>query len=282
MNNTGFNYFSYFTSFFILITAGCQSSNNPRRTLTNFLDAIIKNDYEEAYSYFSFKDRYRKSLTEFVQEQKLSTTETDTVAISNYRRSYEISSLAIMTDSAKAIVKITIPEMMIKNFNLLFYEVSKKLKVDSLTTPQNKRFYIITLEGLFYLIKEPEGWRVYGNWEGQRKKAAEESRIRLEYIQKYLTIKNIKIREYQPAGKIYLTATIKNSGEKILKEVEILIVCLNSYNKPCHILSEHPVSEYSKPLKPKEGRKFELNLTTASSDWTKRVEFKIVNCEFAE
>lgn len=265
-----------------LLINRCQKSSDPKMALSGYLDAVITGNYKEAYDFFSFEDRSVKSLTEFMKEHELSAAEIDIVNMSKDYIMYDIKKVSVMDDSAKAIVKITMPEIMVKQFKPLLPIISRQRRIDSLIDPRNnKKFSIITLTGSVLMMKEFNGWRVYGNWEEQRKKEAEESKIRLKYIQSQLKIKNVKIREYQGDRRTYLTATIKNLGQKTLKEVVVFVVCLNKDNKACYSVTEQSISETVKPISPKASRKIKIDLTNAPPDWSRRVEISVVNCKFA-
>lgn len=93
-------------------------------------------------------------------------------------------------------------------------------------------------------------------------------------------------------GKTYLDeegvfGEIKNTGDKTLKEVEISIYCLGKDGRPIFEKSYRPVnvSEFSfgdanQPLKPGYSRQFGVKLDDAPSEWTKKVEVKVVSVAF--
>ncbi len=274
-------YFFYVASFTLI---NCQGASKPRTALTSCLEAMIKGDYEKAYGFFSFTDRSTISLTEFIQYNKVSKEEIEFAETSTRYVSYEIKELSVAGDTARAVVKITAPEIMIERFNLLLYEIYRMRVVDSVISPQDKSLQlpIIGITGIASLVKESGGWRVHGQWQEQRKKEAEISKFKLDYVQNKLKIRNINIKEYQDIHKTLLTATLKNMGQRTLKDVEIFLVCSNIDDKPRYTVTEHPISESGKPLGPKRARKFEIDLTNVPSDWARRIEIKIVNCKFVE
>lgn len=81
---------------------------------------------------------------------------------------------------------------------------------------------------------------------------------------------------------------IKNTGDKILKKVEITIYCLDAEGNPVFEKSSHPVSvsEWSsgdnESLKPNYSQKFGVELADAPSDWAEKVDIKITNVEFMD
>ena len=265
------------------LTIGCSSRSDPKKTLSNFLEALKTNDYQRVYNYFAFKDRYTKSEAEFVKDFEIVFKETTSAGITDVQVSFLIDSMTVGRDSAKAFVKITAPEIMSKQLGTLFFSVFKQLHTDSLVTAQKTKTYVTTIAGLICIIKEQqEGWCIYANWEEQRRKEAEDAQYRLEYIASHLQIKNQRIKVYLNSNKMQLTGLLKNSGQKALKDVEIFIVCLDRNHKPCYILNKHPVAEDAKPLTPGEARRFSIDLSTAPGEWSKAVDIKVVNCKFKE
>jgi hypothetical protein len=80
---------------------------------------------------------------------------------------------------------------------------------------------------------------------------------------------------------------IKNTGDKTLKEVELLIYCLGPDGRPIFEKSYHPVnvSEFSfgdanQPLKPGYSRQFGVKMEDAPSEWTKKIDVKVVSVGF--
>jgi len=273
--------FIYATS---LILVNCRGASKSRTTLTSCIEAVIEGDYEKAYGLFAFTDRSTMNLQEYIHYHKTSKAEGEFVEISRRYVTYEIKELSLMGDTARAVVKITTPEIIVEPFNLLFYEIYRKRKIDSIIDYQNRDtlLQMIDITGVVSLVSEHSGWHVHGRWEEQRRKEAEASKYKLDYIQNKLIIKNISIKEYQDVHKIIFSATVKNLGEKTLKDVEIFLVCSNINDKPRYTVTEHPISESGKPLGPMRTRKFKIDLINVPSDWARRIEIKIIDCEFAE
>lgn len=268
---------------FMLLSIFCQPSDNPQKIITKCVDAIIAGSFDKAYGYFSFKDKNTKSLSEFVQELALNQADSGIIALTADRIDYVIVDIATSNDSARATLKITIPAIMSRRLSYLFADVYKETKIDYLIDSKKNHIYILALEGQVRLIKEMEGWRIYGNWQKIRDREEKEAQMILEYIKSYIKIiESIKICEYQDTRKIFLEGMVKNTGGKTLEDVELMITCYNKNEKPCYILSEHPVNANEKPLRPKKIRKFKIDLSAAPADWAKNVEIKIVNCKFSD
>ena len=83
---------------------------------------------------------------------------------------------------------------------------------------------------------------------------------------------------------------IKNAGDRTLKEVEIMIYCLDKNGKEVFEKSYYPVlvteSRFSlredKPLKPNYSTKFGCKLDDAPSEWSGKVRVVVTNIEFAD
>jgi hypothetical protein len=80
---------------------------------------------------------------------------------------------------------------------------------------------------------------------------------------------------------------VKNSGDRMLKEVEITIYCLGPDGKPVFEKTYHPVlvtemsfGDSNQPLKPGYSRQFGVKMDDAPSEWTKKVDVKVTQVEF--
>ena len=103
--------------------------------------------------------------------------------------------------------------------------------------------------------------------------------------------KNIIIRNVR-VGKAFDTnwvfGEIKNTGDKTLKKVEIIVYCLDAKGQPVFEKSSHPVSVSERSsgnnesLKPNYSHKFGVELDHVPSDWGKIVDIKITNIEFMD
>lgn len=80
---------------------------------------------------------------------------------------------------------------------------------------------------------------------------------------------------------------IKNSGDRILKTVEITVYCLGPEGKPIFekkydpvLVTERSFGQDNQPLKPGYSRQFGYKLDDAPSDWNKQVDVKVTHVEF--
>jgi len=259
----------------------CTRQVPPRERLVGFLDSLKVKNFKSAYDYCAFKDRYTKSADEFVAGFKQYDKEVSSNGIEGFVMSYSIDSTQTKKDAFLAFTKITALDLGTSPYRSLFFSVFAEPITDSVKNKKNAYVYAVTYDGVLCLVKEHEGWGVYARWEEQRLRDAEESRIRVEYINNSLKISNRKVSVY-PNDRAYLTAMIKNTGTRTVLDVELMIVCLDKDGKPCDILTEHPVRKHAAPLLPGKTRKFKVDLSSAPGEWAKTVDVKIVNCFLGE
>jgi len=107
---------------------------------------------------------------------------------------------------------------------------------------------------------------------------------------KYVVLQNIEVGQ-SILDEVGVFGEVKNNGDRTLKEVEIIIYCLDKRGQPIFEKTYHPVyvseSSFSfgnedKPLKPNYSAKFGCNLDDAPSEWVNKVQVKVINIEFAD
>ena len=89
------------------IAVGCAHGPNPRRTLSEYLDASLHERHEEAYHYISARDRANKSLEEYLSEMSKGEFLRN---ILGDKVSYSIGKVVQTGDRAQADVKIEVPD----------------------------------------------------------------------------------------------------------------------------------------------------------------------------
>ncbi len=107
---------------------------------------------------------------------------------------------------------------------------------------------------------------------------------RSAYLSKVL-VRNVHVSKTYLGEGVF--GEIKNSGDRVLKEVEITIFCLDTEGKPVFETKYHPVlvsgfgiGDAAEPLKPGYSRQFGVKLDSAPSDWSKKVDVKVTSVEF--
>ncbi len=112
------------------------------------------------------------------------------------------------------------------------------------------------------------------------------------YIKK-LIVKKVEVK--QKLGYVYLFGEIKNTGDKTVTNVKMIIYCLDANGKAVYEKDFAPIVEKfnpyalaglgmnidsNDPLKPNYSSKFGVNLNSAPSDWAKKVKIKITDVKF--
>lgn len=178
-------------TFSVMAIVGCDKISelnqpSPKEVLNSYLDASLKNRSEEAYGYVSSEDKAVKSLSEYKAENEKKDNPFAAIIVSNV--SYKVLKVTKTGDTAKADVKVTLPDMgvMFKDlmgaaFSSAFggkdkSEIEKTLAKkyeagDVPTTTKNEEFY---------LLKEKEGWKVFLDWKA--KKAAKEKEEKIKSL----------------------------------------------------------------------------------------------------
>jgi hypothetical protein len=141
--------------------------------LEKFLDASLKGRPEEAYSYLSQPDRTTRDIAEYkgdIANNLLAAAIADKV-------SYVIQDIKVDGEKAVASVKITRPDVSLLAGAFLGAVFSSAFEGLDAKTTQQKLAEKISKEGLlsvsatetFNLVRESDGWKVFMNWERQKK-----------------------------------------------------------------------------------------------------------------
>jgi len=106
----------------------CSKVSNPKKVLTNYLDAILSDNFQLAYSTLSTEDKTIKSLEEYLEENNNNNFQIILRAFSN-KTSYKIISITKEKDKAYATIDLTLPdnrkiagELMVSLFSKMFDE----------------------------------------------------------------------------------------------------------------------------------------------------------------
>lgn len=97
-------------------------------------------------------------------------------------------------------------------------------------------------------------------------------------------VKNAKVAEGDTGLAVF--GEIKNNGNRVLKEVDITVYCLDKDAKPIFEKIYYPVLDSSfggdeRPvLKPGYSRHFGVKMNDAPSDWAKKVNIKVTEIHF--
>jgi len=165
---------TYFLALTAMVLAfGCA---NPREPLAKYLDASLHERYDEAYQYISSKDRAVKTLQEYKSEFSKEESPLGQLLLSKV--SYNIKDIQIEKGKAKATVEITMPDFSSIMGDLLgaafasaFGQKKDQKAMEQMLADKykDKEMPMVTQSNTFNLIKESDGWKVFLNWEKQKK-----------------------------------------------------------------------------------------------------------------
>lgn len=170
---------------FICLTLlfGCTRSN-PKDVLSMYLDASLHSRYEEAYSHISSGDKAVKSLEEYSSAQEDNPFAQAFVS----KISYEIKDVSVTGNRAKANVEITMPDLsgmfmdvMGAAFASAFGDKHDEKEIERRLAEKykNKDMPMTTRNESFTLVKEKGGWKVFLDWEKEKKEAEQKKKVDL-------------------------------------------------------------------------------------------------------
>jgi len=161
----------------VLLVVGCgKIGSNPKDVLLNYLDASLHGRYEEAYQYFSAKDKVVKSLQEYLSEQ--SKEENPFAQALTSKISYEIKEVTVTGNQAKANVEVTAPDfgaiftdILGAAFMSAFGEKKDEREIEKMLAEKykGKDIPMTTTTQSFDLVKEADGWKVFFDWKTEKK-----------------------------------------------------------------------------------------------------------------
>jgi hypothetical protein len=273
-----------FCAVILLLYAACWKVPPPDAIVRRCFDAMVACDHERAYNLFSFDDRSVMSMDDFIRKQESSMQNPDTALYSADSVVCDITNITVLQDTAVVTAHIFVPAPAETRFTLMFHTIHEKRIVDTPSGMQDEgdTYSSAMITGDVVLVREPGGWRIFSDWETQLAKEAQAAQERLDYMQKFIRISHITIHEGTYDRGTYLTARVKNSGQRIVSDIELLIVCINRDGKPRFSVSVRPVTSTSNPLGPGVQKSFKADLSSAPKDWAKIVSIKPVNCSFAD
>lgn len=206
----------------ILLVVGCgKIGSNPKDVLSKYLDASLHGRHEEAYQYFSAKDKAIKSLQEYLSEQ--SKEESPFTQALASKISYEIKEVTVTGNQAKAKVAVTTPDfgsiftdILGVAFMSAFGEEKDEKEIEKMLAEKykGKDIPMSTTTQSFDLIKEADGWKVFFDWE--TKKKVDETMSQAKQLEKEKKLYAAK-EKYQEV--LELDSKVVEASEKI-KELD--------------------------------------------------------------
>lgn len=171
------NFHTYLFLLAILFLAACDqfSIQAPSTVLERYLNASLHGRYEESYSYISDNDRAVKSLDEYISEEK------DGRGAFAEALAGSVSYKTLYTKKEKyratITVEITLPDMgvvMQEVMGLAFAsafgsENSEEMEKVIVGKFKNGEIPLVTQKRDFEMVREKGRWKVFMNWENQKK-----------------------------------------------------------------------------------------------------------------
>lgn len=208
----------------ILFLASCNFlSPSPKDILTKYLKSYVKGNYSEAYALLSTKDKNFKTQKEYEAEFN----DNPFAKIFADKISFNVKDIKVIGNTAEAKVETTYPDfskamsdLMGAAFASAFSGKKDNKEMEKMIAEKfkDKSLPMTTTTQTYNLVKDKEGWRVFLNWEGQ-KKAVEisEQAAQLEKNKKFEEAKT-KYQEALSLDKSNETVQRKLAG--IDKEIE--------------------------------------------------------------
>jgi hypothetical protein len=161
----------------VILVVGCgKIRTNPKDILLKYLDASLHGRYEEAYHYFSTKDKAVKSLQEYLSEQAKEESPLEQALASKI--SYRIREVTVAGNQAKANAEVTTPDLeaILKDilgtaFISAFGEKKEEKETEKMLEEKYKGNNIpmkTTIQS-FDMVKEADGWKVFFDFEKKEK-----------------------------------------------------------------------------------------------------------------
>lgn len=176
------------TLYAILFLLGCEnlSGPSPQDVLSKYLDASLKERYEEAYGYVSSRDKSEKSLKEYLTENNKNDNPFTKAIASNI--SFKINAVTVNGDNATGEVAITLPDM-----GAMFTDImgaafksaigggnEKEIESALAKKYEDGNVPLTTKQESFHLIKEQGEWKVFLDW--KTKKLEKEKRGKVQAL----------------------------------------------------------------------------------------------------
>ena len=234
----------------ILVLTSCNIFGpSPQDILMKYLNSYYKGNYSETYALLSAKDKNFKNQKEYEAEF----SDNPFSKLFAGKISFNVKEIKVNGNNAEATVEITGPDL------------SEATET-------------------YDLVKDNEGWRVFLNWEGQKKAVEISDKAKKAYFDK-IEVRNIHLGTTGSFDAIGVFGEIKNNGDRTLKQVEVTAYCLDKNDKTVFEKTYHPVLVTNVPLKPNYSRRFNYELDNATtkllpSDWSKKVKVAVTDTEF--
>ena len=276
----------------IMFMCGCGLfQDKPRVVVENYLKAIYSNDHKTAYTLISSLYKNFKTENEYLRE--VVPKDVSSQAIANMLSSlvkYKVGREEVKGDRATVQVTLTVPDST-KIMGSLLASAFLNEEPDRAMEEKMKELFVLgevpitEKKESFRLVKEKAGWRIFVDWEKEKKAQQKQAYIKevgisphysLTSTQTFLDDGLVVDRSFEAE------LPIVNRGNRILTQVEITFFFLDEEGHSIHEKKYYPVSwPSSMHLEPYSIKDFKLQCKDIPSEYAK-INIEITNIELAE
>lgn len=208
----------------LLVFAGCNFFGpSPKDVLTKYLNSYYKGNYSETYALLSEKDRNFKNQKEYEAEFN----DNPFAKIFAGKMSFNVKEIKTKGNTAEATVEITGPDLTKAAADLMgiafasaFGGKKDEKEMEKMIADKfkDKSLPMTTVTQTYDLIKDKDGWRVFLNWEGQKK--AQEISEQAAQLEKSKKFEEAKAKYQEAIALDKNNKTAQGKLAEIDKEIE--------------------------------------------------------------
>jgi LysM repeat protein len=171
--------------FTLCMLESCNFATNPDEVLTQYLNALDKGNYREAYGYIAAKDKAIKTADAYARENSATSASLLAEAFGN-KRSFIITGVTIDANTATIAVTRTAPDIK-AILGIIAGDASstgfsekdlKKLSAKEIRAKlQGKEIPLMRIQETYTMIREGENWKVYLDWKKQTEEKNKQDKI---------------------------------------------------------------------------------------------------------
>jgi len=173
------------TIFTLWMFASCNVASNPDEVLTQYLNALDKGNYREAYECIAVKDKAIKTAADYARENA-GTSAALLVEAFRDKWLFTVGEISINADTATIAVVRTMPDVR-AILNSIAGDASSagfsekdllKLSAKEIRSKlQGKEIPVMTTQETYTMIREAENWKIYFDWKKQIEEKSKQDKI---------------------------------------------------------------------------------------------------------
>jgi LysM repeat protein len=173
------------TIFTLWMFASCNVASNPDEVLTQYLNALDKGNYREAYECIAVKDKAIKTAADYARENA-GTSAALLVEAFRDKWLFTVGEISINADTATIAVVRTMPDVR-AILNSIAGDASSagfsekdliKLSAKEIRSKlQGKEIPVMTTQETYTMIREAENWKIYFDWKKQTEEKSKQDKI---------------------------------------------------------------------------------------------------------